>query len=124
MKTATTVMVKLAVDGCHNFPKAAELFPEVAFLASRHRHMFHFTVACKVTHSDRDKEFIMLKRDVIDYINREYFDDFSRTCEFGSKSCEMLAQEVLERFDAEWVECWEDLENGARVEKISSLRGI
>ena len=124
MKTATTVMVKLAVDGCHNFPKAAELFPEVAFLASRHRHMFHFTVACKVTHSDRDKEFIMLKRDVIDYINKQYYNNYTRTCEFGSKSCEMLAQEVLERFDAEWVECWEDLENGARVEKISSLRGI
>jgi len=68
MKTATTVIVKLAVDGCHNFPKAAELFPEVDFLADRHRHMFHFTVACKVTHSDRDKEFIMLKRDVIDYL--------------------------------------------------------
>ena len=124
MKTATTVIVKLAVDGCHNFPKAAELFPEVAFLASRHRHMFHFTVACKVTHSDRDKEFIMLKRDVIDYINKQYYNNYTRTCEFGSKSCEMLAQEVLERFDAEWVECWEDLENGARVEKISSLRGI
>lgn len=124
MKTATTVIVKLAVDGCHNFPKAAELFPEVDFLADRHRHMFHFTVACKVTHSDRDKEFIMLKRDVIEYINDEYYDRFTRTCEFGSKSCEMLAQEVLERFDAEWVECWEDLENGARVEKISSLRGI
>ena len=32
--------------------------------------------------------------------------------------------ELLERFDAEWVECWEDLENGARVEKVTSLRGI
>ena len=40
MKTKTTVIVKLAVDGMHNFPKAAELFPEVAFLADRHRHMF------------------------------------------------------------------------------------
>jgi len=118
MKTSTTVIVKLAVDGCHNFPKAAELFPEVDFLADRHRHMFHFTVACKVTHSDRDKEFIMLKRDIIDYINGEYFDDFSRTCEFGARSCEMLAEEVLKEFEAEWVEVWEDLENGARVERV------
>lgn len=124
MRTATTVIVKLAVDGCHNFPKAAELFPEVDFLADRHRHMFHFTVACKVTHSDRDKEFIMLKRDVTDYLQSQYLHPDTRTCEFGSRSCEMLAQEVLERFDAEWVEVWEDMENGARVEKISSLRGI
>ena len=119
MKTKTTVIVKLAVDGCHNFPKAAELFPEVDFLSDRHRHMFHFTVACEVTHSVRDMEFIMLKRDIIDYVNGEYFNDFTRTCEFDSRSCEMLAQEVLERFDAEWVEVWEDMENGARVEKIS-----
>jgi hypothetical protein len=118
MITKTTVIVKLAVDGCHNFPKAAELFPEVAFLADRHRHMFHFTVACAVTHSDRDKEFIMLKRDIIDYINGQYFDDLTRTCEFGPRSCEMLAAEVLQKFDAEWVEVWEDQENGAKVEKV------
>ena len=62
MNTKTTVIVKLAIDGTHNFPKAAELFPEVDFLSARHRHMFHFTVSCAVTHSDRDKEFIMLKR--------------------------------------------------------------
>ena len=118
MKTKTTVIVKLAVDGMHNFPKAAELFPEVSFLADRHRHMFYFTVACKVTHSDRDKEFIMLKRDVIEYINRQYFNSVTRTCEFGSKSCEMLAEEILKEFDAEWVEVREDNEDGAKVEKI------
>jgi len=118
MSTKTTVIVKLAVDGCHNFPKAAELFPEVAFLADRHRHMFHFTVACAVTHSDRDKEFIMLKRDIITYLNTYYFNTQTRTCEFGSKSCEMLAEEIVNRFNAEWVEVWEDMENGARVEKI------
>ena len=124
MKTATTVMVKLAVDGCHNFPKAAELFPEVAFLADRHRHMFHFTVACKVHHDDRDKEFIMLKRDVLAYLQDNYYAESTRTCEFGPRSCEMLGREILERFDAEWVEVWEDMENGARVEKVTSLRGI
>ena len=118
MITKTVVLVKLAVDGMHNFPKAAELFPEVAFLADRHRHMFHFTLAKMVNHSDRDREFIMLKRDIIDYINGEYFSDFTRTCEFGPKSCEMLAEEILKEFDADWVECWEDMENGARVEKL------
>jgi hypothetical protein len=116
MNIKTPVIVKLQIDGCHNFPLAAKVFPEVDFLTDRHRHMFHFTVACKVTHSDRDKEFIMLKRDVIDYINKKYFNDFTRTCEFGARSCEMLAEEILKEFEAEWVEVWEDQENGAKVE--------
>lgn len=118
MNTKTTVIVKLAVDGCHNFPKAAELFPEVAFLADRHRHMFHFTVACGVRHDDRDKEFIMLKRDVGEYLYNTYYEASSRTCEFGPRSCEMLAAEVLKEFHAEWVEVWEDNENGAKVERV------
>ena len=37
----TSVIVRLQVDGMHNFPLAKELFPEVAFLADRHRHLFH-----------------------------------------------------------------------------------
>ena len=41
-----------------------------------------------------------------------------RTLEFGSQSCEMLAKEILIRFDAEWVEVWEDEENGARVDRL------
>ena len=119
MITKTVVLVKLAVDGMHNFPKAAELFPEVAFLADRHRHMFHFTLAKMVNHSDRDKEFIMLKRDIIDYINGEYFDDLTRTCEFGSKSCEMLAEELIIQFNLTKCEVCEDGENGSIVTVVS-----
>jgi len=118
MRTKTTVIVKLAVDACHNFPKAAELFPEVAFLADRHRHMFHFTVSKVVNHDDRDVEFIMFKRDIVAYLTKKYYDSNTRTLEFGPRSCEMLAREILEKFDCEWVEVWEDYENGAKVEKV------
>ena len=113
----TSVIVRLQVDGMHNFPKAAELFPEVAFLAERHRHIFHIELACRVTHTDRDKEFIMLKRDVTDYLRQMYYNPQTRTHEFGAKSCETLATELLNQFDCEYVEVWEDLENGGRVEK-------
>jgi len=116
--TKTTVIVKLSVDGMHNFPAAAELFPEVSFLADRHRHMFHFKAAMKVNHDDRDVEFIMFKRDMHNYLIDQYSDSHMRTLEFGSKSCEMLAREILERFNCEWVEVWEDDENGARVERV------
>lgn len=118
MNTNTTIIVKLAVDGMHNFPKAAELFPEVAFLADRHRHMFNFTVAKKVNHDDRDVEFIMFKRDILEYINSKYYDYTTRTCEFKAQSCEMLAREILTQFECEWVEVWEDNENGAKVERV------
>lgn len=118
MRTATTVIVKTSVDGCHNFPAAREIFPEVGFLADRHRHMFHFKVASTVTHSDRDKEFIMLKRDIQQYILDKYYDSTTRTCEFGPMSCEMLAHELLQEFDAKSVEVWEDEENGAKVERV------
>lgn len=116
MKTKTTVIVKLAVEGMHYFPKAYEIFPEVSFLSQRHRHIFHYTVCKKVNHDDRDVEFIMFKRDVLAYLHKQYYSPNERIHEFGPKSCEMLAREVLERFNCEWVEVWEDLENGARVE--------
>jgi hypothetical protein len=112
------VMVKFSVDGVHNFPDAWELFPEVDFLTYAHRHMFHFTAACRVMHNDRDKEFIMLKRDMLDYAYKKYHDSRYRTHVFGSRSCEMLAEELLSAFGCEWVECWEDNENGARVERV------
>lgn len=113
----TYIVVRLQIEGMHNFPKAKEIFPEVGFLADRHRHIFHFELGCRVTHSDRDKEFIMLKREVEKYIKAQYFSTASQVCEFEHRSCEMLSLELMNKFDADWVECWEDGENGARVEK-------
>lgn len=118
MKTKTTVIVKLAVDGIHNFPQAGELFPEVDFLSHPHRHMFYFTASKQVFHDDRDVEFIMFKRDVLSYLTSKYSDSHMRTLIFGAMSCEMLAREILDRFSCEWVEVWEDDENGARIEKL------
>ena len=116
--TKTVVIVKLGVDGMHNFPEAGILFPEVGFLASPHRHIFHITLACRVTHSDRDKEFIMLKRDVQEYLKNKYYDETIRSHQFNRMSCEEIAQELLDKFNADWVEVFEDNENGARIDCI------
>jgi hypothetical protein len=56
--------------------------------------------------------------DVLNYLHNQYSDSHTRTHEFGSMSCEMLSRELLERFECDWVECWEDNENGARIERI------
>ena len=80
-----------------------------------HRHKWFITAKKKVNHDDRDVEFIMFKRDIIDYLREEYFNSLTRTHEFGSRSCEMLAKEIMEAFDCVYVSVFEDNENGAEV---------
>ena len=111
----TYVIVRLQVDGVHNFPKAAQLFPEVGFLADMHRLMFHIEAKVEVFHDNRDKEFIMLKRDIEEYLKKRYYRPVGRTHHFGPMSCEMIAREILEKFNCKSVQVWEDLENGAEV---------
>lgn len=119
MNSKTTVIVKLQVEGIHCFPKAWELFPEVAFLSNPHRHMFHIKASKEVFHDDRDEEFLMLRRQILMYLHENYFDSIeTHMLQFDSMSCEMIARELLDYFHCEWVEVWEDDENGARVEKI------
>ena len=111
----TNVIAKLEIDGMHNWPDAGVHFPEVKFLADLHRHKWFITAKKQVNHDDRDVEFIMFKRDIIDFLKDEYYDSLSRTHEFGSKSCEMLAKEIMKEFDCVYVSVFEDNENGAEV---------
>lgn len=111
----TTVLITFQLEGFHNFPKAKEIFPEVGFLSNIHRHMFHFKLERQVNHDDRDVEFIMFKRQVIDYLQSEYYDLGYKALLFGSMSCEMIARELLLKFDCCSVEVWEDGENGAKI---------
>ena len=113
----TYVIVRLQVDGLHSFPAARELFPEVGFLADDHRHMFHIEAKVQVYHDNRDKEFIMLKRDIEEYLKRKYYRSVARMHIFGAMSCEMIAREILEEFNCKSVKVWEDLENGAEIER-------
>lgn len=126
MKTETFIFIKFSLEGFHNFPAAPELFPEVGFLAHRHRHIFHFECKKKVNHDDRDVEFILFKRLAADYLIDSYGDirsggedmlPFYRHCEFGAMSCEMIARDLLEHFDLESCSVSEDGENGAEVRR-------
>lgn len=111
----TNVIVKLELDGMHNWPDARRVFPEVGFLADIHRHIFHITAKKRVTHSDRDVEFIMFKRDILEYLYDKYYRQDYRSHFFGAMSCEMIATELLQYFDCEYVSVFEDNENGAEV---------
>ena len=111
----TNVIAKLEIEGMHNWPGAKDVFPEVAFLSDMHRHKWFITAKKEVFHDDRDVEFIMFKRDIIDYLSEEYYNNDTRTHEFGAKSCEMLAKEIMESFNCNYVSVFEDNENGAEV---------
>jgi len=111
----TNVIAKIEIDGLHNWPDAQSVFPEVGFLASMHRHKWFITVKKKVNHDDRDVEFIMFGRDVEQWLSNQYYNPVSRTHEFGAKSCEMLAKEILKEFKCVYVSVFEDGENGAEV---------
>lgn len=109
----TKIWVTFQREGIHCYPAAAGL-PGVEFLQHPHRHMFHFKVTVEVFHSDRDIEFILLKREL-----ESLYD--TGVMELNYKSCEMIATDVLHYILSKYpgrrvaVEVSEDLENGAIV---------
>ena len=103
------VIVKLQVEGIHNWSDCD--IEEVIFLKDPHRHMFHIELAKSVEDSNREIEIIMLKRHIKDYLGKE-------PVMFGSKSCEMISEELLRDFEADYVIVLEDGENGAKISNV------
>lgn len=110
------VEVSFQKEGIHRYP-AAETDPnlaDVSFLAHPHRHIFHFYVKVEVWHNDRDIEFILLKRELENL--------YQGTMQIDYKSCEMLAEDLIEYILAKYrhrnitVRVYEDNENGAVLE--------
>lgn len=108
----TLISVSHQFEGFHCWPEAPV---EVAFLRFPHRHMFHIKAVIEVRHDDRELEFILVKRFIADITMDE---------NLGSKSCEMIAREILgaltEKYGFRFMEVsvFEDGENGAIVRNI------
>ena len=111
------IWVTFQREGIHCFPAAAEdpKLADVAFLASPHRHIFHFRVAIDVFHDDRELEFIQFKR----WLESLYV---NTVLQLDYKSCEMIADDLYSQIAAKypnrdvWIEVSEDGENGCYVE--------
>ena len=115
------IWVTFQKEGIHCYPAAAtdpalatgDQY-DVSFLASPHRHMFHFRVAIDVFHDDRDIEFIQFKRWLVNLYNDDLL-------ELNHKSCEMIADDlytkIAERFPGRdvTIEVSEDDENGCII---------
>jgi hypothetical protein len=83
------VRVAIEAPGWHRWPLAPE---HRAYLRERHLHSFRFEVFIPVDDPDREIEFHDAREELERVVH-----DIAPICEFGDKSCEMLAQEVLKR---------------------------
>ena len=117
-------------EGIHCYPAAAtdpQLNTgdeyDVSFLASPHRHIFHFRVCIDVSHNDRDIEFIQFKRwlESLYKTDRSSENSGSAVLNLNSKSCEMIADDLYEQIAVKYpdrnvvIEVSEDGENGCVV---------
>lgn len=116
-----TIFVTFQKEGIHKYPAAAtdpSLATgdeyDVSFLATPHRHIFHFNVAVQVFHNDRDIEFIQFKR----WLENQYSQGILA---LNYKSCEMMSDDLYEtiatRYPGRDIEITvsEDGENGATI---------
>jgi len=114
------IWVTFQKEGIHLYPAAAtdpKLKTndeyDVSFLGTPHRHIFHFTVAIQVFHSDRDIEFLQFKR---------WLENLYRgTLELNYRSCEMISDDLYEQIASRYqgrdieITVSEDGENGATI---------
>jgi hypothetical protein len=115
------IWVTFRKEGIHKYPAAASDPAlatgdeyDVSFLATPHRHIFHFRVWIDVEHSDRAIEFIQFKR----WLENLYKDNI---LQLDYKSCEMMAEDlylqIAEKYPNKevWIEVSEDGENGCLI---------
>ena len=115
------IFVKFQKEGIHKYPAAATDPAlatgdeyDVSFLATPHRHIFHFEVSIEVEHSDRAIEFIQFKR----WLENLYK---GGTLELNYKSCEMISDDLYEIIATRYpdrniaIQVSEDNENGATM---------
>jgi hypothetical protein len=115
------IWVRFQKEGIHCYPAAATdpLLNtndeyNVSFLASPHRHIFHFRVSIAVFHNDRDIEFIQFKR----WLENLYSNS---TLELNYKSCEMIADDLYLQINSRYpgrhviISVSEDDENGCEI---------
>jgi hypothetical protein len=120
-KALRTIFVRFQKEGIHKYPAAAtdpNLATgdeyDVSFLATPHRHIFHFDVAIEVFHNDRDIEFIQFKR----WLENQYSQGI---LQLDYKSCEMISDDLYDVIATRYpdrsisIQVSEDNENGASI---------
>ena len=117
MKTINLI-INTQFAAVHHWP-LCDVEHSQSYLRHPHRHVFHIRMKWRVSHENREIEFIELKNQVDAFLKNKY-DTFKKewraTPFIGSISCEELATILLEAFpDAFYCRVMEDNENGAEV---------
>ena len=120
-KALRAIFVRFQKEGIHKYPAAATDPAlatgdeyDVSFLATPHRHIFHFDVAIEVFHNDRDIEFIQFKR----WLENQYSQGI---LQLDYKSCEMISDDLYDVIATRYpdrsisIQVSEDNENGASI---------
>jgi hypothetical protein len=123
-KAKRQIWVTWQKEGIHKYPAAATDPAlatgdeyDVSFLASPHRHIFHFRVWIDVFHNDRDVEFIQFKRWC-----ESLYSGHGAVLSLDYKSCEMMADDLYIQIASRYpgrvvhIEVSEDGENGALIQ--------
>lgn len=112
------VKCHFSVEGYHCWRDAP---PEYEYLSARHRHIFEIDVWYKVAHGNRAIEINdftgRLKRMLVHEFGNSGESTDVEPCEFGSMSCEMIAEWLLENLttDAIAAQVSEDGYGGAVI---------
>lgn len=113
------IWVTFQKPGIHYYPAAANdpALEKVSYLASPHRHIFHFKVQISVNSNDRDIEFILFKQWL-----ESFYDD--KILKLDYRSCEMMCEDLFIQIEERYpsrdviIDISEDGENGAHMEFI------
>lgn len=111
------VICAVDVEGFHRWPDAPS---NLDYLRNRHRHIFQIRIEFEVFHRDREIEINLrqnkVKRYLLDkYATADFYQGAEGACEFGAMSCEQIAEELLDAFDAASCQVLEDGYGGARI---------
>ena len=109
MQRQALVLIDFDLEGYHFYPDPPK---EVEFLGHSHRHLFQIKMGFEVTDMNREIEIFMMTGTVKEYINER----FGTPAIFRDMSCEHIAEDLLNKFNAKFVEVLEDGKGGARVE--------
>lgn len=117
MRPSKTIFITFQQEGLHLYPEAGNSpeLSDVFFLSYEHRHIFHVKVWIEVVHTNRELEFIQVKRD----LQQQTRDG---GIQFNNKSCEMISDDIASylqtKYNNRWIaiEVSEDGENGSYCE--------
>lgn len=117
----TYIVVKNQFEGVHRYKDAPK---QVDFLRDYHRHIFTIKSKIQVFHDDRELEFIIVKRFIDEFINKNIREQQQTYWFMDNLSCEQVCFMIYSILKEQYgktrkisIEVSEDGENSAVIEE-------